>query len=155
EIAADENRQVAYQTSDAEDKQPTILDHRNFENGEGGVLTQLGEDIQRLNIHVIVFASDERCTPNGLVYLYRRALRYGINLHFSKLTTLELKCELRSCGNDNTFLDFGHPGVERMDICSVLKKAMVSPNLDGFTLLDALRHPKLVKQKQPLRKLLH
>ena len=42
--------------------------------------------------------------------------------------------------------DFEHFGRERMDLVNVLQKFRVSPPLDGFGLLDALTHGKLVRE---------
>jgi len=104
--------------------------------------------VEAADVHVLVYASDENVKPNCLYYLQKRANRYGINLHFSKLTTTTSQCEIRKCGQGgvNSFLDYQHAGTERIDICEVLKKAMCNPPLDGFSLLDALRHEKLIRK---------
>ncbi len=158
DIAADEVQCIGYALSNADNSRAYELntfDKTSNINSEKTLLEAFAGIIEKSNIHVFVFASDERCCPNALVYLFRRAERYGINLHFSKLNTLTLQCEERACGADSTYLVFRHPGTEREDICEVLRKAQVSPNLDGFTLIDALRHPKLIINKEPFAKMLH
>jgi DNA polymerase elongation subunit (family B) len=45
------------------------------------------------------------------------------------------------------FRDLQPPGREVVDIIRVLEKFMVSPNLDGYTLLDAFRHPALLRNR--------
>ena len=157
DIDADEVRCIGYALSNDPDEksEPQILDISNANNSERDLLIKFGEIIEQSNVHVFVFASDERCCPNSLVYLFRRAKKYGVNMHFSKLPTLNLECEERPCGDDGTYLVFKHPGTERVDICQVLHKAQVNPNLDGFSLLDALRHPTLISDKRLFAKMLH
>lgn len=156
ELPEDEVRYIAYVLADANFLGGDVLDVTQFSKGEPGMLHAFGRVVETSCVQAIVFASDELVTPNCLVYLQKRASRYGINLHFSKITQMKFKCEVRKCKDSaSSFLDFQHPGVERMDLCEVLKKAMVSPPLDGFTMIDALRHEKLIRSKQPFSKLLH
>ncbi len=154
DIVEDEVRQIGYCLANTE---PQILDIVNFENSEKQLLENFGHIIEKSNIHVFVFASDERCTPNCLVYLFRRAQRYQVNMHFSKLHALDIECEMKTCGknSDSTYLVFKHFGSGRANICDILQKAQVNPNLDGFSTIDALRHPKLVRKKEPFAKMLH
>jgi len=157
EIPADQVRYIAFQMSDdPTTDDTTLLDIQDFDNNEARLLLAFGKMIEERNVHTFVYSADERCEPNSLVYLCRRAKQHGINLHFSKMTQLALTCEVKMC-KGGEFLDFKHPGAERVDMCAVLKKAMVNPNLDGFTILDALRHPKLVmkQNKEGLKKLYH
>ena len=112
------------------------------------LLTRLGQTICAKDAHVFVIASDERCNPNCLMYLMKRAKRYPkLNLGLSKMSVLEGRCERRVCGGGADMLVLEHHGTERIDICRILPRAMVSPNLDGFTLLDAIRHDNLVDKK--------
>lgn len=156
ELPQDEVRYIAYVIAGQKVESFDVMDIWQYTKGEAGLLYAFGQLIERNNIQVMVFASDEQVEPNCLVYLQKRANRYNINLHFSKLTTMKHACEVKKCNDGaSSFLDFQHPGVERMDLCEVLKKAMVNPPLDGFTMIDALRHPKLIRDKQPFSKLLH
>jgi DNA polymerase elongation subunit (family B) len=141
DIDKDEVRYICLQL---DNEKPIVLDIEKCGNTEQGLLEMFGTIMREADVHVLVFSSDERCSPNSLVYLYERSKRYGINLHFSKLKTHEIKCVQRQVGENNMFLDFVHPGVDRVNISEVLKKAQVSPPLDGFRILDALRHEKLI-----------
>jgi hypothetical protein len=53
---------------------------------------------------------------------------------------------------DNTsgnwvYRDLQPPGREVVDIIRVLERFMISPNMDGYTLLDAFRHPALLRNR--------
>jgi len=155
DIPEDEIRYIAYVVARKEVEHCNVLDYTQYSTGERGLLEAFGHIVASSNIHVIVYASDEHTKPNCLFYLQRRALRHGVNLHFSKLPTFNEKCEIKQCENGvSSYLDFTHKGTERLDLCCVLQKAMVNPPLDGFTLLDALRHEKLIRDKTVFDKLL-
>lgn len=123
-------------------QEPLITVH----DSEEELLREFGKCVVNLQIHAIVFASDEKSGPTSLFYLMKRAKLYpGVNLGLSKLPCLTSRCDMRPCGkSNNEYLVQDNYGMERIDICKILPTAMVSPNLDGFTLLDAVRHDNLV-----------
>lgn len=127
---------------------PIVFDIRDCKDGgEEELLHKVGKKIESLDVHAIVLASDEKCKPNSLAYLFHRAQRYNQNLHLSKIIPLSITCELRPCGKEGFYLVFNHYGTLRVDLCCILRKIIISPNLNGFTPLDALRHDKLVSEE--------
>lgn len=51
--------------------------------------------------------------------------------------------------NNLGFSDMSHPGLERIEVCSLVKLMKPKPELEGFTLLDIIRHVNLLK-KNPI-----
>lgn len=115
-------------------------------DSERDLLIALADCITTLNAHVIVLGSDEKCGPSSLFYLTKRAMRYNIQLGFSKLPHLIPRCTRKACGKTGEMIVLDHHGMERADICQILPRAQISPNLDGFTLVDAARHDKLLNK---------
>lgn len=144
----DQVRLVTMSTSDMPfGSSPIVFDVRNCTTaGEEELLFQVGKKIESLDVHAIVIASDEKCKPNSLVYLFKRAERYKQNLYLSRMLNKQIPCEMRPCGTEGEYLVFNHYGTLRVDITCILHKLIISPNLNGFTLIDALRHGKLVKK---------
>jgi len=157
DIPEDEVRYIGYSLSGPEEKEPHIMDIADFGNSEKDLLFNFGRIVEQSNTHAFVIAADERTSPNCMVYLFRRAQKYGINLHFAKLHSLEINCELKSCGknSEHTYLVFNHWGTERAEVCAILAKAQTNPPLDEFTIIGALRHPELIRDKKPFAKMLH
>ena len=109
---------------------------------EKQILVQFNNTIIRNDIHIFVHSSDGQ-VGNCLLYIVRRCKMLGMVLY------LPMAKNIRPKENwyDNRMYELSHPGRESIDIVDILKKFMVSPPLDGYTLLDALQHGKIVKDK--------
>lgn len=146
-------KQFDYHADDDKENNNVI---RFFET-ERKLLRALADSIAKLDAHIIVFASDEKCGPTSLFYLTKRAARYNMNLGFSKLLHAPHRYERRACGKTGEMIVMDHYGMERVDVCQILPRAQISPNLDGFTLVDAARHEKLLdkRDKEFFQQIIH
>jgi DNA polymerase elongation subunit (family B) len=105
------------------------------------ILQKLKNLIAKFHVVLFVQSTDGEGDRSDLLYLHRRSLLYP-KLCFS-LSTLFADNEFSF--NKKTY--FNHPGRERLNLVDVLHKFMVTPEMDGYTLMDALHHPKLIKDK--------
>jgi DNA polymerase elongation subunit (family B) len=90
---------------------------------------------------VFIFCSDYL---HDLLYILTRAAKLAIDaspICFVK----NYKCT--AFRRDGKLLDINMPGKLRVDLVHVLSKLMISPPLDGFTLRDAVAHPKLLRNR--------
>jgi DNA polymerase elongation subunit (family B) len=83
-----------------------------------------------------------------LAFLHFRAKQHKCNPGLSAIRAIS--CIENRNMSDDSFRDLSCPGRETMDLLHVLQKFMISPKLDGYTLLDAFNHPKLIRSKEPL-----
>jgi DNA polymerase elongation subunit (family B) len=120
---------------------------------ERSLLVGFRELISSANPHVLCECTDVR---DDIRYLHRRALVYGkddVRRNWTQRLPMDLGLSTidghfpREIVYEGRELDVTHLGRERFDLRAVLKKYMVSPPLDGCTLIDALAHPKLVRTK--------
>ena len=108
--------------------------------------TELLKAIQRWfvvhNPCLLVHMSDPL---DHVAYLHFRAKRLQKSAGLSALP--HAKCIEFQNMADATFRDLGVPGREVIDLVQVLQKFMLAPNLDGYTLSDAVAHPRLIRSK--------
>src|SRR6185503_15188909 len=50
--------------------------------------------------------------------------------------------------------DLSHPGMERLNVTKRLMKTKVKPELPGYTLLHAVRHPKIIQEQSHFKPLM-
>lgn len=132
---------IAYQINYETTKCLTISD---FENNEKSLLELFGLILQRKNIQIIVFGSDELVTPNAMEYLTTRAELLNADFSFSSIKNFKVYTNEFP---NNAGRDLIHPGIERIDLIKQLKRAQVNPPMVGFTLLEAIRHKNLISGK--------
>ncbi len=136
---------IAYQIGQEQSK---CLCLNDFDNNELNLLNLFGKIIHSNSINVIIFASDELVFPNAMEYITTRAQILNSTFSFSPITNFKVYTnELPNKTNDLI-----HPGMERIDIIKVLKRAMVSPPMVGFTLLDCIRHQNLINRNKETKK---
>ena len=114
---------------------PMVLQDRD----EKTILLRFFELVQKA--HLFVFCGDRF---NDLEYVIIRAEKNGISsdcLSFVK----DRPCKL--IYKEKKLLDIVMHGKHRLNIASVLPKLMISPPMSGYTLLDIVSHPKLLKHK--------
>jgi DNA polymerase elongation subunit (family B) len=114
---------------------------------EGALLSQFGVFLRKHDVMMFVQASDADGGRADLVYLNTRFTLFHSHVPNFSLGLLK-GVSSRELVFKGRRYDFTQPGCERLDIVPVLQKFMTSPPLDGFTLSDALSHPKLVKNKE-------
>ena len=134
---------LAYQIN----QEPKCLCLTDFENDELQLLNTFSEILHSNSISVIVFASDELVKPNAMEYITTRAQLLNSTFSFSPIKYFKVYAnELPNKTNDLI-----HPGIERIDLIKVLKRAMVNPPMVGFTLLDCIRHQNLMSRNKSNR----
>ncbi len=135
---------LAYQIN--YDGKPSCLLLSDFEN-ESQLLDIFSQIIHFNSINLVVFASDEQ-VGNTMEYITTRASKLGSSFSFSPIKNFRVYANPLA----NNTNDLIHPGMERMDIIKVLKKAMVSPPMVGFTLLECVRHKNLMSKNPDTKK---
>jgi DNA polymerase elongation subunit (family B) len=115
-----------------------IITHKS----ERQILYQFNNIIVHNDVHILVHSSDGQ-VGDCLLYITRRCKRLGTVCNLSMGRTPPQEHWF-----DNRMYELSHPGREAIDVVDILKKFMVSPPLDGYTLLDALYHQKIVKDKE-------
>jgi len=92
---------------------------------------------------IVVHMSDPY---DHLSYLHFRMKRYNM-----MESTLSMFPDYICCENQHMqtgeFRDLTCPGRECVDILHVLQKFMITPNLDGYTIEDAVAHPSLIRRE--------
>ena len=108
-------------------------------HSEKELLSKFASFLKAQNVHIVVQCKDK---IDDIRYLFTRAQRHHVKLHLSRdedhMPTYESFYE-------NRFLGVVHTGTLRMEIVEILKTIMVSPPLDGFSLVHAVEHPKMLK----------
>jgi DNA polymerase elongation subunit (family B) len=116
--------------------------------GEAKLLDEICQWFRHQNPCIIVHASDPF---DHLAYLHFRMCRLWGKDHATFSSVQGTTCiENNRCDNTTgqwVFRDLQCPGREVVDLVRVLEKFMISPNLDGYTLLDAYRHPALLRNR--------
>lgn len=113
-----------------------------FDHSDEGVLLKEFEAVVhgQFDVDCFQYLSDT-CDP--LIYIGTRdpSLKLSkFSAHGSKLLRRKL---------DRSVYGILHPGRSRLDIQHALKKMMVEPQLDGYTLKDAIYHPRIVRDTPP------
>ena len=118
------------------------------------VLTALSESELIQDIHrwfclhspcIVVHMSDPL---DHLAYLHFRAVRFRRSCGLSAIRGRP--CRENHNMQDKTFRDLFLPGRECLDLFQVLQKFMVSPNLEGYSLVDVFAHPNLLRCRDQL-----
>ena len=110
---------------------------------EVDILLQLSELLQTRSVDILA-----PCESNDIAYIVQRAKLHELdNVLAAIKSTEERLVHITTDEGRNKLIDVCHPGRLRLDINQVLRKFMTSPPLDSFSLLGALHHPKLVKNK--------
>jgi hypothetical protein len=114
------------------------------------LLLDFGHILHSNNIHIIAFITD---TIHIMEYITIRAQQLHCDFTWSKIKHVQTYrkpiCKLDKQTNqwvETGDYDLIHPGMERMDLSKQLQKTQCKPALVQFTLLHAIRHPKLIKQ---------
>jgi DNA polymerase elongation subunit (family B) len=119
--------------------------------GETKLLDEIHHWFRQQNPCIIVHASDPF---DHLAYLHFRMCRLWSKDHSTFSSVQGTTCiENNRCDNTTglwVFRDLQCPGREVVDIVRVLEKFMISPNLDGYTLIDAYRHPALLRKRDSI-----
>lgn len=119
-----------------------------LENDEEAVLLEtFGKAVKLEDPDVLLQCSDD---INDIFYIAQRGNMLLVNTSLSRVK-LQMPREIMYPSrnpNESPYLgDVAHPGRLRLDLQPVLKKHMISPPLDNFTLEGAVAHEKLVKNR--------
>jgi DNA polymerase family B len=152
---------ILYLAYKVEDLEPEVLCLEDFFNGEGRLpIDLLTAECELLNrfyvilhqesqVQVVVYGSDDTMVPaSTMEYISMRAemLRgRSLRCFFSFSPITGYAHEIHEKRNGKT--DLIHPGMERVDVCQLVKKMNVKPEMEGFSLLDIVRHVKLLTDK--------
>lgn len=110
---------------------------RSFVGSEQNILYEFEKFVNHHDIDCFVYLSD-----NFDILQYIALRKPSICL--SKFSNFN-SCLFRSF--DNKYINVRHYGRSKLNIQAALKKMMIEPRLDGFTLKDAVFHDKIVRQK--------
>lgn len=110
------------------------------------------------NTQIVVFVCDEFLNPlSPMEFVFQRVnvcnQQQGSTCSFSWSPISGLPCEIFTYQNDET--DLNHHCTERLNVTKRLQKTHMKPELTGYSLLHALRHPKALKNPQKYQKLLN
>ncbi len=132
---------IAYQIN--HNGEPKCLTLSDFDNNERLMLEFFGVVLHSNNTHIVVFAADEIVLPNSLEYITMRAS--GLNADFSFSPIKGYKVMSKDLGNGRK--DLQHPGMERINLIDVLKRAQINPPMVGYTMLEVVLHKNLINPK--------
>ena len=121
---------------------------------EESLLDNLKSLITDFDPAVFIQSSD---VVDSITYIYERCVVHGESSTNYRGDTVVIPFNLnlsafpgsvmRSSTFEGMYLGVTHEGRYRLDLVPILKKFMVSPPLDGYTLQDAWAHPKMLKNR--------
>lgn len=139
ELAGDVVKTIVCTVATADGKTEEIVLSNDDDDDEKGLLDRFVRLLCERSVQVVVQSSEIR---DDLLYLARRAQRHKLQI----LSSVH-GCDSYISEFNGKVIDLVHLGRVRVDVAQVLQKLMVSPPLGGYTLLSALAHPKIVRDK--------
>ncbi len=142
--AINQGDQVTHIVSQVDKQEQQILYIGNFK-GERDLLCTFLKLVRKSNVQVIVYCSDQNFSPaSPLEYMTKRA--DILDWPEFNLSVLNSVPPTTAIFNKNEH-DQKITGLERMDVRKFLHKMRAKPLMTGFTLLDVVRHPNIIKNQ--------
>ncbi len=133
--------QITHIAIQVDQQDPEIL----LRDSERNLLLAFLERVRNAQVQMIIYCSDQNISPvSPLEYMTERAALLNLpEFNLSVFFHCHPKTKVSKRGKHDQVIF----GLERADVRTFLHKMRAKPLLTGYTLLDVVRHPNLVKKK--------